>query len=178
MTFLSHYLYKYRNPISLCVTIMSYIQKMAKGGYSGGKAGGGAKCAGKGSSYKGSSTYGGLGAGRSYGKGYKIGTDGSALMPNYMGGKGKGKVLGDYLKQAYGMGILSESMKTGQPFSNGMNPGYEQSLFDKKVDDVSNEMSRYRNIDESDENEKPCGLCGGPALKGSPFCVRCVAGLN
>jgi hypothetical protein len=150
--------------------------KMAKSGYSGGKAG--AKSAGKGSTYKGK-TYGGLGIGKSYGKGYKMGIDGSALLPGYIGGK---KALANYLQQAlgnslqeaYGIGILSESMRTGQPFSNNINPGYEASPFDNKID----EMSRYRNIDESDENEKPCSLCGAPAIRGGAFCARCTAGLN
>ena len=159
------------------------VIKMAKGGSSGGKSGGSyaGKPAGKPSSSYTGRTYGGigsmLGSPLGYGKGYKAGTDGASLTDKYPGKK-TGNILGEYLKASYGIAQLSDSMRTGQPFSSrineGINEAYSQSPAEKQLEDAS----RYRNKDESDENEKPCALCGAPALKGSAFCARCIAGLN
>jgi hypothetical protein len=129
---------------------------MAKG-YSAGKAG--AKyCLGRAgkrnSLYKARDAYSGiLGTGKGiYDPANIIGTDGASLLGGYDFGKG----MMDALLKGY--------TRQGEGYKPGDGPAMLR-MADRK----------YEKKDEKSENEKPCLMCGAPAVDGSPFCIMCLS---
>ena len=137
---------------------------MAK--YSGGKAGAkyGSGKAGKSNSlYMGDKYSALLGRGKSIYNPARMAGKGDAYNPLKMGKDGASH-LDMYM---FGRGIMDSFMDAYKKALQGYKPG-------DGVDPLEKKDRKYEKMDESDEDSKPCLMCGEPAINGSPFCLVCI----